>query len=45
MIWIEVVLAFAVPVGWGVWQLIDLRRERRRDEAKRAETVKPRSVR
>ncbi len=32
LIWIEVVLGFVVPVGWGVWQLIELRRLRRRDE-------------
>lgn len=36
MIWLEVVLGFLVPVGWGVWQLIDLRRERRKDAEKAA---------
>ncbi len=34
MIWLEVVVGFAVPLGWGVWQLWDLRREKRRDAAK-----------
>ena len=36
MIWLEIVLAFVVPVGWGVGQLIDLRRERRKDAEKAA---------
>ncbi|RZU02847.1 hypothetical protein [Rivibacter subsaxonicus] len=27
---IEIVLGFGVPIAWGVWQLIDLRRENRR---------------
>ncbi len=31
LIAIEVVLGFVVPVGWGVWELMSLRRERRRD--------------
>ena len=35
MIWIEVVLGFAVPVGWGLWQLWDLKRERRKDALKK----------
>jgi len=34
LIWIEIVVGFAVPIAWGVWQLWDLRRERRRDAAK-----------
>ncbi len=34
MIWIEIVIGFAVPMAWGVWQLIDLRREARKDAAK-----------
>ena len=28
MIWLEVVLGFAVPVGWGLWELYALRRDR-----------------
>jgi hypothetical protein len=36
LIWFEVLVGFALPVAWGVWQLWDLRREKRRDEAKRA---------
>ena len=34
LIWLEVVLGFVVPIGWAVWQLIDLRRERERDRLK-----------
>ena len=40
MIWIEVVLGFAVPIAWGVWQLWDLRRERQRDAAKREQAAR-----
>lgn len=35
VIWFEVLVGFAIPVGWGVWQLIDLKREKKRDDAKR----------
>jgi hypothetical protein len=35
VIWFEVLVGFVLPVGWGVWQLIDLRREKKKDEAKR----------
>ena len=28
MIWLEAVLGFAVPVGWGLWELHALRRDR-----------------
>jgi hypothetical protein len=31
---LEVVLGFVVPVGWGVWELMSLRRERERDRLK-----------
>jgi hypothetical protein len=31
LIAIEIVVGFGVPIAWGVWQLVDLRRERRRD--------------
>jgi hypothetical protein len=34
LIWIELVISLAVPIGWGVWQLIDLRREARKDKDK-----------
>ena len=34
MIWIEVVIAFVVPVGWGLWELHALRRDKRRDAEK-----------
>ena len=30
---IEILIGFAVPLAWGVWELYDLRRERRKDEA------------
>jgi hypothetical protein len=30
LIALEVVLGFAVPLGWGVWELLSLRRDRRR---------------
>jgi hypothetical protein len=33
LIVLEIVLGFAVPIGWGVWQLLELRRLKRRDEA------------
>jgi hypothetical protein len=36
LIALEVVLGFVVPVGWGVWELMSLRRDRRRQE--RADT-------
>lgn len=36
LIWIEILIGFGVPIAWGVWQLIDLRRERERDAAKAA---------
>jgi hypothetical protein len=29
-IWLEVVIGFVVPVGWGFWQLYTLRRDRER---------------
>lgn len=29
-IWIEIVLGFGVPVGWGLWELYALRRDKRR---------------
>jgi hypothetical protein len=34
---LEVLLGFAVPIGWAVWELLALRRDRKRrqDEAKR----------
>ena len=37
LIWIEVVLGFAVPVGWAVWQLVSLRREQARDREEAAQ--------
>ncbi len=36
LIWLEVLLGFVIPVGFGAWQLLDLRRERRLDAAKAA---------
>lgn len=42
LIWIEVVLGFVIPVGWGLWQLAELRRLKRRDdEAARTGTPPP----
>ncbi len=35
MIWLEIVIGFAILMAWGVWQLIDLKRETRKDEARR----------
>jgi hypothetical protein len=35
LIAVEVVLGF-VPLGWGVWELVSLSRERRRDAEKAA---------
>lgn len=32
-IWLEIVLGFAVPIAWGLWELWSLRRLRQRDEA------------
>lgn len=32
---LEMLLVFGTVVGFGVWQLVSLRRERRRDEAER----------
>ncbi len=36
LIALEVVLGFGVPVGWAVWELIALRREKRRDAERAA---------
>ncbi len=36
LIWLEVLLGFAVPLGWAGWELFDLRRERERDRIKAA---------
>lgn len=36
LIALEIVLGFGVPLAWGVWQLISLRREKARDAAKEA---------
>jgi hypothetical protein len=38
LIALEVVLGFAVPVGWGVWELMSLRRDRRRQERTAGDT-------
>jgi len=35
LITLEIVLGFGVPLAWGVWQLIDLRRYREKDAAER----------
>ena len=35
MIWLELLLAFLV-LGWGVYQLVDLRREKKKDAARAA---------
>lgn len=39
LIALEIVLGFGVPLAWGVWQLISLRREKARDAAKEAERL------
>lgn len=36
LIALEIVLGFGVPVAWGVWQLIDLRRYREADAREKA---------
>jgi hypothetical protein len=36
VIWLEVVLGFAIPVGWGVWELVSLKREKQRDKQRDA---------
>lgn len=41
LIWLEIVLGFGVPIAWGLWELWSLRRLRQRDEAARAEALKP----
>jgi len=46
LIALEVVLGFAVPLGWGVWELLSLRRDRRRrqqvlEDAPKAHPVAP----
>ena len=42
LIVLEVVLGFVVPLGWGVWQLVALRRDQRQADAKRlAEAADP----
>ena len=33
MIWLEIVVGFAVPIGWGLWELYALRRDRLRDRS------------
>ena len=35
LIALEIFLGFGVPIAWGVWELIALRRERRRDAQRR----------
>ena len=35
LIWLEVVLGFAAPLAWGVWQLVSLRRDQREADAQR----------
>jgi hypothetical protein len=32
LIVLEVVLGFVVPIGWATWELISLRRDRKRQE-------------
>jgi cytochrome oxidase assembly protein ShyY1 len=41
LIVLELVLGFAVPVGWGVWQLISLRRDQREAEAQARRLAAP----
>ena len=37
LIALEIMLGFGVPLAWGFWQLISLRREKARDAAREAE--------
>lgn len=39
LIALEILLGFGVPLVWGVWQLISLRREKARGLARSAEDV------
>ena len=39
LIAIEVVVGFAVPVAWAIWQLVSVRRELQRDRDKAAEAA------
>lgn len=40
LIALEIVLGFLVPLAWGVWQLVELRRLKRRDQ-ERAAAARP----
>ena len=45
LIALEVVLGFVVPVGWGVWELMSLRRDRQRmRRVDRSENTAPSEV-
>jgi hypothetical protein len=37
LITLEIFLGFGVPVAWGVWQLVELRRLKKQDEQREAE--------
>lgn len=45
LIVLELVLGFAVPLAWGVWQLVSLRRDQREADARRqAEAQAPKTT-
>ncbi|WP_158219719.1 hypothetical protein [Ideonella sp. A 288] len=37
LIALEIVLGFLVPIAWGVWELVQLKRDKRRTEARERE--------
>jgi len=36
---IELLVAFGLPLGWGIWQWLSIRRERDRDRQLKARTA------
>jgi hypothetical protein len=36
---LEIGVAFGIPIAWGVWELVSLRREQARDREKAARTA------
>lgn len=37
LISLEIFLGFGVPLAWGIWELVSLRREQRRDAEREAQ--------
>ena len=36
---LEILVGFGIPIAWGVWELVSLRREQARDREKAAEAA------